>query len=131
MATSSDGIAWLKSASSPILDASRWGHFWGGAFLRDARGTWHLWRGVQSASNSALQYMWSADGIAWTNGPSGAVLSQSTDPTKPDFGLVGDSVSGYLDGTTYRIMYTGFNSNLDALGRFEGICMASIAAPCP
>ena len=46
--------------------------------------------------------------------------------TKLDHGLVGDSVSGYRDEDTYRIMYTGYNANLfGKLGRFEGICLAT------
>ena len=62
---------------------------------------------------------------------SGPAAAWTITPTsKPDFGLVGDSVSGYLDGSQYRIMYTGFNSSFGALGRFEGICMAWVNSPC-
>jgi len=133
MATSSDGVTWTKSAQNPILDVNAWGNFWGGAFFHE-NGVWHLWHGVASGGASSLHYMSSADGITWSDGPANPVLSQSTDSGAPDYGLVGDSVSGYRDdaSSSYRIMYTGFNSNLfGSQGRFEGICMASVAAPCP
>ncbi len=71
--------------------------------------------------------MWSSDGISWTDGPTNPVLAQNPDPKAPDHQYVGDSVSGYRDGDTYRIMYTGYSSNLfGKLGRFEGICLATI-----
>ena len=131
MATSADGITWTRASQNPILDSSRWGNFWGGAFFHEGA-IWHLWRAVESGSTSSLHYMSSPDGLAWTDGPSGAVLGQSTDPNAADYSLVGDSVSGYRTGATYRIMYTGYTSNLfGTQGRFEGICMASIASPCP
>src|SRR5262249_16613953 len=68
------------------------------------------------------------------DGPSNPVLVPSTNSGAAEYGETGDSVSvsGYRDGNTYRIMHTGFNSNLfGSLGGFEGICMASITATCP
>lgn len=131
VATSPDGIAWTKAAGNPIIDSARWGNFWGGAFFLDGD-TWHLWHGVESGSSSSLHYMSSADGLAWIDGPSNPVLGRNPDPNAADYGLVGDSVSGFRDGSTYRIFYTGFNSNLFGnQGRFEGICAASIESPCP
>lgn len=132
LATSSDGVTFAKQAT-PVLAANRWGNFWGGAFFID-RGSWHLWRGVtpDNGATSYLVYASSSDGLTWTDGPSMPVLSRNPDTTAADFGLVGDSVSGYLDGDQYRIMYTGYNSNLGGnLGRFEGICLAAIVSPCP
>jgi predicted GH43/DUF377 family glycosyl hydrolase len=126
MAVSDDGIHWTKYNKAPLLDSDRWGGFWGGAFMRQ-NGKWHLWHGALSSGKSTLRYMWSEDGITWNDGPGNPVLIQNPDPEAADAGLVGDSVSGYLDGSIYRIMYTGFNKNLlGKLGRFEGICLASI-----
>jgi len=130
-ATSSDGTAFSKQGQ--VLDASRWGNFWGGAFIID-RGRWHLWRGVtpDNGVTSYLAYASSDDGLAWIDGPSNPVLRTNPDATAADRGLVGDSVSGYVDGDSYRIMYTGFNSNLGGnKGRFEGICMSAVTSPCP
>jgi hypothetical protein len=77
-------------------------------------------------------YASSNDGLTWTDGPSNPVLTQNPDTTAADYGLVGDSVSGYVDGSQYRIMYTGYNSNLGGnQGRFEGICLAGVMSPCP
>lgn len=131
MATSPDGITWSKASPSPILDTATWGNFWGGAFFFES-GIWHLWHGVSAGSSSSLHYKWSTDGISWTDGPNNPVLAQSSDSGAADYGLVGDSVSGYRDGAVYRILYTGFNINLfGSEGRFEGICQASIDAVCP
>ena len=50
----------------------------------------------------------------------------------PPLTAVGDSVSGYRDGDTYRIMFSGFSANLFGTGnRFEGICMGSVVGSCP
>jgi predicted GH43/DUF377 family glycosyl hydrolase len=126
MAVSDDGINWTKHDKNPLLDSDRWGGFWGGAFMRQ-NGKWHLWHGALSSGKSTLRYMSSVDGITWNDGPANPVLIQNPDLEAADAGLVGDSVSGYLDGSMYRIMYTGFNKNLlGKLGRFEGICLASI-----
>jgi WSC domain/Ricin-type beta-trefoil lectin domain/Glycosyl hydrolases family 32 N-terminal domain len=130
MATSGDGISWTKYAGGqPILQASAWGNFWGGAFFYE-NGLWFVWAGDSpDGSTSRLKFMWSTDGIRWSPGDSNPVLVPSTDPGAADYALVGDSVSGYRDGDTYRILYTGFNWNLfGSQGRFEGICMASISA---
>jgi beta-1,4-mannooligosaccharide phosphorylase/Double zinc ribbon len=130
MATSDDGIVWTKYDDSPVIDAGVWGNFWGGAFFFEDE-VWHLWHGVTDGDISQLEYMWSTDGIVWNDGPNNPVLSQNPDEGAADYGLVGDSVSGYRDGDTYRIMYTGFNWDLfGSQGRFEGICLASVDAAC-
>jgi predicted GH43/DUF377 family glycosyl hydrolase len=126
MAVSADGIHWKKHEGNPILDTERWGGCWGGAFIRE-NGIWHLWHGADKSGKSGLRYMWSSDGISWTDGPTNPVLTQNPDPKAPDHEYVGDSVSGYRDGDTYRIMYTGYSPNLfGTLGRFEGICLATM-----
>ncbi len=131
LATSADGTTFTKQ--SQIMDANRWGNFWGGAFIVD-RGSWHLWRGVtpDNGGTSYLVYASSSDGLVWTDGPSNPVLMKNPVTTAADNGLVGDSVSGYVDGDSYRVMYTGYNANLGGnQGRFEGICMAAVMSPCP
>lgn len=130
MATSDDGVTWEKYAGNPIIDVDAWGNFWGGAFFFE-NGVWHLWHGVENGGASGLAYMWSTDGIEWNDGPDNPVLTQNPDVGAADYGLVGDSVSGYRDGDTYRIMYTGFNWELfGSEGRFEGICIAFVDASC-
>jgi predicted GH43/DUF377 family glycosyl hydrolase len=133
LAESTDGIVWTKSALSPLLQGDDWGNFWGGAFIRQP-GRWLLWHGKEAGVGSSIHFKWSTDGITWIDGANNPVLSQNPDPDAPDAGLVGDSVSGYQDGDTYRVMYTGFNTNLfGSLGRFEGVCLASttVDLPCP
>jgi sucrose-6-phosphate hydrolase SacC (GH32 family) len=131
IAESSDGVTFTKRSQNPSISAAQWGNFWGGAFFFEG-GRWLLWHGVQTGQSSALHFASSADGITWTGGPSNPVLSQNPVASAPDSGLVGDSVSGFRDSETIRIYYTGFNSNLFGnLGRFEGICTASLQAPAP
>jgi hypothetical protein len=130
MATSTDGIIWTKDSRNPILDSNRWGNFWGGAFFYES-GVWLLWHAGESGG-SHIDFKWSRDGIAWSDGAQNPVLVRNAAANSADSGLVGDSVSGYRDGNTYRILYTGYAENLfGTLGRFEGICMASVAATCP
>ena len=131
LATSSDGLTFTK-LPAPIFAATTWGNFWGGAFVVD-RGSWHLWRGVtpDNGATSYLVYASSSDGLVWTDGPNNPVLTTNPSAIAADRGLVGDSVSGYLDGDRYRIMYTGYNANLGGTqGRFEGICLAQVLSPC-
>jgi hypothetical protein len=125
MATSSDGLNWSKYSSNPVINSGGWGNAWGGAIIVDEAG-WHMWHSVESVG---IYYKWSTDGLVWTNGPSNPVLTQNSDRTSPDGQFLGDSLSGYFDGTRYRIMYTGFTMNLyGTQGRFEGICMALTSA---
>jgi hypothetical protein len=130
VAASVDGITWTKDARNPILDSNRWGNFWGGAFFFE-NGIWQLWHAVEGGAGQ-IQYKWSLDGIAWTAGIQQPVLTVASVVNGPDTVFLGDSVSGYRDGSFYRILYTGFAQNLfGSFGRFEGINMASIMATCP
>jgi hypothetical protein len=127
MATSPDGISWTKYAANPIIANARWGGAWGGALI-PADGVWNLWYGTADG-NSGLNYAYSSDGIGgWADGPSNPVLTPPSDPTLPDAMQVGGNVSGYLDGTIFRILYSGYSSNYQG-SRFEGICMATIVQP--
>ena len=126
LATSADGLTWTKYSGNPILPPVRFGG-WGGAIIFNG-GVWHLWHATRD-DVSGLVYKSSADGIVWTDGPSNPVLTPSGNPDTADAQAVGDSVSGYLDGDTYRIMYSGFNANFRGTGRLEAICLATIAAP--
>jgi predicted GH43/DUF377 family glycosyl hydrolase len=131
MATSADGVTWTKDARNPILDSNRWGNFWGGAFFYQS-GVWLLWHGSDTTSSGRINFKWSLDGVTWTDGAANPVLLPGSATDGPDTRFVGDSVSGYRDGSSYRIMYTGYAENLfGSEGRFEGICMASVMAICP
>jgi predicted GH43/DUF377 family glycosyl hydrolase len=131
MATSADGITWTKDARNPVLDSTRWGNFWGGAFFYES-GVWLLWHGSDTTSSGRINFKWSPDGIAWTDGAANPVLLPGSATNGPDTRFVGDSISGYRDGNSYRIMYSGYAENLFGTeGRFEGICLASVMATCP
>jgi len=121
LATSADGIEWVKAGGNPVLPPDRWGG-WGGAILVDD-GLWHLWHAARD-DVSGLLYKWSRDGLDWNDGP--RVLLPSSDPRAPDL-AAGDSVSGYRDGNAYRILYSGANMKHPS-GRLEAVCMATIEA---
>ncbi|MDQ6677562.1 MAG: hypothetical protein M3Z09_09735 [Acidobacteriota bacterium] len=123
LATSPDGVTWTKYTDNPLLGPDRFGG-WGGAFIVHG-GIWNLWH-ARSDDSSGIVYKWSLDGISWNDGPSNPVLVPSGDPSAADSQAVGDSVSGYFDGATYRIMYSGFNSDFRGTGRSESICLATI-----
>jgi predicted GH43/DUF377 family glycosyl hydrolase len=130
IATSLDGIAWMKDNRSPLLDTTRWGSFWGGAFFNEG-GAWHLWHASDQGAGQ-INYKWSLDGIAWIDGALTPVLAVSSVANGPDSTSLGDSVSGYRNDSEYRILYTGYAPNLfGSLGRIEGINMANVAATCP
>jgi predicted GH43/DUF377 family glycosyl hydrolase len=125
IANSTDGITWTKYLLNPVIPPDKFGG-WGGAIILN-NGIFNLWHGT-SDDVSGLEYKWSKDGINWNDGPSYRVLTPSGDPNTADYQSVGDSVSGYLDGSTYRIMYTGYNSNFRGT-RLEAICLATVLAP--
>jgi predicted GH43/DUF377 family glycosyl hydrolase len=129
LATSPDGINWTRNASGPVfgddggdpvLDA-------GAGIIADASG-WHMWFGL--ARMQSLNYASSPDGVSWTPGPSNPVLTPNPDTAAADHQGVGDSVSVYRDGATYRIMYTGANLSYPLQpGRIEAICIAFVRDP--
>jgi len=123
MATSQDGINWTKYSNHPLLTPDRFGG-WGGAIILND-GIFNLWHATED-DLSGLNYKWSTDGISWTDGPSNLVITPSNDPAIADNLTVGDSVSGYLDGNSFRIMYSGFNPNFQNTGRLEAVCLATI-----
>jgi hypothetical protein len=126
MATSQDGINWTKYSNHPLLTPDRFGG-WGGAIILND-GIFNLWHATED-DMSGLKYKWSTDGISWTDGPSNLVITPSNEPATADSLTVGDSVSGYLDGNSFRIMYSGFNPNFQTTGRLEAVCLATITQP--
>ena len=120
MATSTDGINWTKT-NTPLFGPSDAGH----AIIFD-NGVWHMWFG---RTNQGLGYAWSTDGISWQEGQNRIVLSVNQNTVAPDSVGVGDSVSVYKDGNTYRIHYTGLRGYDPRTNSWpEAICMATIVA---
>jgi len=121
MATSSDGINWTKSGNSLF------GPYDSGYAIIFENGMWHMWFG---RSYQGLGYAWSKDGISWQEGDNSVVLGINPDTNAPDSVGVGDSVSVYKAGNTYRILYTGLRGYDPTTNTWpESICMATITVP--
>jgi predicted GH43/DUF377 family glycosyl hydrolase len=128
LATSPDGVNWTRSGSAPIFgdEAGTPVLAAGAGIIADASG-WHMWFGRMLES---LNYASSADGISWTAGPSNPVLTRNPDAGAADHEGLGDSVSVYRDGASYRILYTGVNMSYPRPpGRIEAICVAFVRDP--
>lgn len=120
MATSADGINWTKSPN-PLFGPLDSGY----AIIFD-NGVWNMWFG---RSSQGLGYAWSTDGISWQEGPNAMVLNVNSNANAPDSVGVGDSVSVYKDGNTYRILYTGLRGYDPTTNSWpEAICMATVAS---
>lgn len=78
LATSTDGINWIKSASNPVLDISPGG--WDSyqlhtPYVIKIDDTYHMWySGQQEFSSTAIGYATSPDGISWTRMSNDPVL---------------------------------------------------------
>jgi hypothetical protein len=126
-ATSNTGTRHQTPPSSRFAD--RQFHLAGGVHYCRTPCSWHA---SDTTSSGRINFKWSQDGVAWTDGVANPVLLPGSAASDPDSWFVGDSVSGYRDGNSYRIMYTGYAEDLFGTeGRFEGICLASVTATCP
>lgn len=140
-ATSTDGVSWTRYGTSPVLDSS--GSGWNalsiyvGQVLYDpATGHMHMWYAgddVAIAGGTALGYAFSDDlGQTWTNSPRNPVIALSASGL--DSASLGDTISAYRDGTTYRINYGAEKFTPNGLsgtfrGRLEATTPASPLAP--
>ncbi len=98
-ATSTDGNAWTKS--NQILDIPPTMGT-GGGIIKDGN-EWHIW---YAPDWNFTHYAKSADGLDWTIGVNNPVLKSSTAPSgAPDSSYLGDSVSGYLAGNEFRVLF--------------------------
>jgi len=116
LATSSDGISWVKYSGNPVLKPSEIDQkYLSSPFVVRMNISYSMWYTGKSASDpDALQitrilYATSFDGITWYKRPS-AVLSPSTNPQAWDSGSV-YSPSVIFDGTNFGMWYSGLNGS--------------------
>jgi predicted GH43/DUF377 family glycosyl hydrolase len=109
-ATSPDGLTWTRDAANPVLDvglpgAWDWLHVYAPSVVT-YNGVYLLWYSGETLPPSwQTGYALSADGSNWTRG---GLLIPEGDPGTFDMHSA-DYASAILDGTTFRIWYSGVN----------------------
>jgi uncharacterized repeat protein (TIGR01451 family) len=117
LATSSDGVNWIKSASNPVLSPTESWEANGiqvGSVVLDG-GVYEMWyTGYDSSWVGGIGYATSADGVAWVKHDGNPVL---------DVGAPGSWESGdvmaptvIVEGSTYYMWYTGRDDTASRIG---------------
>jgi predicted GH43/DUF377 family glycosyl hydrolase len=116
LATSSDGISWVKYSGNPVLKPSAIDQkYLSSPFVIRMNISYSMWYTGKSASDpdslqiTRILYATSFDGIIWNKWPS-AVLSPSTNPQAWDSGSV-YAPSVIFDGTNFGMWYSGLNGS--------------------
>ena len=117
LATSVDGVSWVKYAGNPVLTPSSVDQkYIATPFVVRLISTYSMWYAARSAfdPNSVIRilYATSADGIRWSKWPSPA-LSPSLNMSVWDSGAV-FSPSVIYDGSNFGMWYSGMNQSLIA-----------------
>lgn len=106
-ATSTDGIAWTKYASNPVLSAgSGWesGHVSAPAVLYEG-GNWYMWYAGYDGTRFRIGYATSSDGISWTKYGGNPVMTVGAGGAW-DSGFIGPTAVWH-EGSTYYMVYNG------------------------
>ncbi len=120
-AESSDGLAWMKSTSNPVLNPGTAGQFDAAgvlmpAVIRDG-GIYRMWYvGLDSAGPAGryrIGFAQSADGISWTKYAGNPVLGLGPAGAFDETGVLSPCV--LKNGSTFEMWYTG----RDAAGRLR------------
>jgi len=108
-ATSPDGITWTKYASNPVVDLGTSGAWDDATVLYSSvildGTTYKMWYSGNDGTDYRIGYATSPDGITWTKYGSNPVLNLGTNGTWDDAWVYAPSIM--LDGTTYKMWYTG------------------------
>ena len=113
LATSTDGLNWVKYPSNPIIKPSFLGNdqkYIATPYVVRLNLTYNMWYTAKSAAApniNKIVYATSFDGIHWTKWPS-PVFAPSTDPTAWDARSVYSS-SAIWNGQLFGIWYSGIN----------------------
>lgn len=113
-ATSPDGITWTKHGTA-VLEKT--GAGWESVFVYypsviKVGSTYHMWYSGWDGTNIRIGYASSSDGITWVRGSNNPVIDLGSDPSWDDTYVYSPSV--ILDGSTYKMWYTGSSDGSDA-----------------
>jgi predicted GH43/DUF377 family glycosyl hydrolase len=117
LATSSDGLSWVKFTGNPVMTPSDIDQrYMASPFVIRKSLTYNMWYSGRSSSDlpssqvTRILYAYSFDGVTWNKWPQ-TVLNPSTDPSAWDSDSVYAS-SVVFDGTTYGMWYSGLGQSL-------------------
>ncbi len=127
VATSSDGINWVKYAGNPVLGFGAQGT-WDGAWVESPTvvkvgSTFYMWySGIDSSHTYRIGMATSADGEIWTKYASNPVLSSAAETAWENGAVYAPSV--FYDGSQFKMFYVGLNSVT-----FINACRIGMATP--
>jgi predicted GH43/DUF377 family glycosyl hydrolase len=133
LATSADGIAWIKSASNPVLTPGATGA-WdaagvGGPCVLFDGSLYRMWyTGLDASGRARIGYATSLDGVSWAKS-AGAAVDAGPAAWEAD-GVEGPCV--ILDGGVYRMWYGGNSGADERIGYAEsadGVTWTKSGAP--
>jgi uncharacterized repeat protein (TIGR01451 family) len=108
LATSTEGMTWMKAATNPVLSPSMGWETKGiraGSVISDD-GLFKMWyTGFDSSGDSRIGYATSPDGVNWTKYGSNPVLYTGNWGSWEDKGVAKPTV--FKEGSTYHLWYTG------------------------
>jgi predicted GH43/DUF377 family glycosyl hydrolase len=118
-ATSSDGISWTKYGSAPVFSRGTnpdwdYSNVWSASIIK--RGTEYemYYAGNSNNNHHKIGYAYSNDGISWTKYEDNPVMSNGAGGSWNDERLSYPIVM--LDGTIYKMWYTGNDGALNRVG---------------
>jgi len=120
-ATSPDGIVWIKHPGNPVLDLGPSGA-WDSAYAQDAAvlfngeeyEMWYCGTTEHGPGNNRIGYATSPDGIVWIKHPGNPVLDLGPGGAWDDLHVFEPSI--LLDGTDYRMWYSGYDGSHYRIG---------------
>ena len=117
-ATSSDGIAWNKSTSNPVLGLGSAGS-WDSAELRQTfvileEGLFRMWYTGSDGSIQQFGYATSTDGINWTKYTGNPTMGRGAAGTWDDVWIASQRV--IMNGSLYEMLYSAFDGSNVRIG---------------
>lgn len=112
LATSKDGVSWVKYSDNPVLQPSSSGlQYMASPYVISSGIAYQMWYTESSTtkSTSRILYATSYNRVTWTTRPS-AVLEPSQDPNAWDSGVV-YAPSVIFDGSDFELWYSAFGQN--------------------
>ena len=126
LATSADGLTWVKYHANPVLDIGERGTWEDANVYKPIvlfNGTeYQMWYTGYDGTSWRIGYATSFDGIVWQKYHANPVLGPGASGTWDGDGVAHPAV--LFDGTEYQMWYTGYDGTNDRIGyatSFDGI----------